>query len=64
VLTDSFTYTLRLLCPNGHVTMTPLSRVVLEGDEIVDCLAGSDADFCKVCQARPEMVGYTASSAN
>lgn len=47
-------YFLQLRCPAGHKTETELIHpVVNEAEGTVDGAAGSDADFCQVCQAGP-----------
>jgi len=47
------TYTVYLLCPNGHQTTTELLHAVLTPDGMIEGAAGSDADFCAVCNASP-----------
>ncbi len=53
-------YTLLLRCPNGHETSTELLHPEVQSDGQVLGYAGSDADYCSVCQATPEAVGCEA----
>ena len=43
------TYYLRLLCGRGDITYTPIARPDIAPDGTVSGYAGSDRDYCSVC---------------
>ena len=52
-------YFLQLRCPAGHETETELLNAVLTPDGMIEGAAGSDSDFCAVCNEPPTVYGIT-----
>jgi hypothetical protein len=46
-------YFLQLRCPAGHETETELLHAVVTEDGMVEGAAGSDSDYCRVCEQEP-----------